>query len=356
MDLKLKTLSQTMTVEAIAAIKAKRLAMKQDITVRRNQKRMELLDQDLQEQKHQNEILKKVAERERQHRTYDEQWSGEKDLSGVLAIVSKVFNSSKGCGTKKKVPSPKAEEEPIALPEQKTIKPNPKTKYNRYGQEKFLKDQQLFGINPQGTNLEKTKTGHLSPKRCKLDKTKTVKRVYLPRQMASHHSRMPIIVVPAALSSLITIHNARQLLQEMRYVTLEQARQSLSGEKRLDEIIIERVFQGRTVSYRVIDNVSRLSPQEWERVSAVFALGPHWQFKGWPQGGDPALICLRVCAFHLHFKDMVPCKDLLGWQVHMLDLPRSERHSDCAVLSGFWNTLDQHMAVRPRQFAFMKGE
>lgn len=113
-------------------------------------------------------------------------------------------------------------------------------------------------------------------------------------------------------------------------------------------------FQGELVRYRVIDNVKRLKPEEWERVAAVFAMGPQWQFKGWPHGGDPAVIFHEVCAFHLHFKDSAPSKELRNLQVHMLALPQHERHSDCGVLKEFWKKLDHHIAVRPKQFAFMK--
>jgi len=112
-------------------------------------------------------------------------------------------------------------------------------------------------------------------------------------------------------------------------------------------------FQGELVSYRVIDNVTRLTPEEWRRVAAVFAMGPHWQFKGWPQGGNPALIFHQVCAFHLHFRGTPVSKELANLQVHLLALSPHERHLDCGILTEFWNKLDLHMAVHPRQFAFI---
>lgn len=45
-----------------------------------------------------------------------------------------------------------------------------------------------------------------------------------------------------------------------------------------------------TVPYRVVDNPQRLSQGEWDRVVAVFVMGPAWQFKGWPWDGNPVEI------------------------------------------------------------------
>lgn len=45
-----------------------------------------------------------------------------------------------------------------------------------------------------------------------------------------------------------------------------------------------------TVPYRVIDNPQKLTAQDWQRVVAVFVMGPAWQFKGWPWDGNPVEI------------------------------------------------------------------
>ena len=45
-----------------------------------------------------------------------------------------------------------------------------------------------------------------------------------------------------------------------------------------------------TVPYRVIDNTKNLTNAEWERVVAVFVMGPAWQFKGWPWDSNPVEI------------------------------------------------------------------
>ncbi|XP_046866324.1 parafibromin [Drosophila willistoni] len=353
-----KTLLESMSIETIAEIKAKRLANKKDairaLGLRVKKKVPQPDEKD-------NLEVKSVAEiamaRERYHRNRQELLMGENEVSGVLKTLSKVFDfrkrrlvdktreaSAKSSGniSANKKEQSKLREVPVVPPQlEPTIERN--SKYNRYGQERFLKPvgvkgKEEFGINPLGTNIAKPSTSSsASRRRTSLQQRKTV---------------LPIIVVPKALTSMVTLHNAKQLLQDMRYVSVDEMRQK--GSQYLEEVIIERRVQGDILRYRVIDNVSRLKENEWNQVAAVFALGPHWQFKGWPHKGDPADIFHHVCAFHLHFKDSPIHKDLRNMQVNELSLPKYERHMDCGILMEFWNKLDQHIAHNHQQFAFMR--
>ena len=44
------------------------------------------------------------------------------------------------------------------------------------------------------------------------------------------------------------------------------------------------------MTYRVIDNPSKLTNADWDRVVGVFVMGQAWQFKGWPWEGNPTVI------------------------------------------------------------------
>jgi parafibromin len=67
--------------------------------------------------------------------------------------------------------------------------------------------------------------------------------------------------------------------------TEEKKRQ---GAKRSNEILFQRLKEGAiTVPYRVIDDPQKLTNADWDCVVAVFVMGPAWQFKGWPWGGNP---------------------------------------------------------------------
>lgn len=65
-----------------------------------------------------------------------------------------------------------------------------------------------------------------------------------------------------------------------RYVSVEQKKQE--GAKRDNEVLLHRQRNGISVPYRVVDNPAKLSPSDWDRVVAVFVMGPAWQFKGYP--------------------------------------------------------------------------
>lgn len=89
----------------------------------------------------------------------------------------------------------------------------------------------------------------------------------------------PIIIVPAALTGVISIFNAFDLLQNTTYIPIEEKK--AQGAKRESAILITRVLSnGERREYKVIDNPSRLTEAEWEnRVVAVFASGQTWQVK-----------------------------------------------------------------------------
>jgi parafibromin len=77
-----------------------------------------------------------------------------------------------------------------------------------------------------------------------------------------------------------------------RFVTTEDKK--ASGAKRDNEVLLQRRKEGNfTVPYRIIDNPQKLSPADWDRVVAVFVMGPAWQFKGWPYDGNPVEIFSR---------------------------------------------------------------
>lgn len=117
-----------------------------------------------------------------------------------------------------------------------------------------------------------------------------------------------------------------------------------------------------TVPYRVIDNPQKLTAQDWQRVVAVFVMGPAWQFKGWPWDGNPVEIFSKsksfeetpiganflfnfcyfaVCAFHLRFSELKLDANVGKWSVTLLNLSQNKRHLDRAVLMTFWETLDK---------------
>uniref|UniRef100_A0A5K3FS84 CDC73_C domain-containing protein n=1 Tax=Mesocestoides corti TaxID=53468 RepID=A0A5K3FS84_MESCO len=164
----------------------------------------------------------------------------------------------------------------------------------------------------------------------------------VPSRPKPRVSRVPIIIIPAAPTSLITMLNATDILQDLRFVTAEEKRSQ--GFKRENEVLIHRQKpDGRTVPYRVIDQPNRLQPEEWNRVVAVFVQGQAWQFKGWPIGSDPAVIFSIVKGFHIKYANMPLDPNVAKWNVHVINLDR-RRHLDKVNFQSVWDQLDKFIA------------
>ena len=97
-------------------------------------------------------------------------------------------------------------------------------------------------------------------------------------------SRTPIIIIPAAMSSLITAFNARPFLQDFKFEATKDRRQLADANERAGDFVVQRkkvLANGEQISvgYRIINNVGKLEPRDWERVVAVFVQGPKESLK-----------------------------------------------------------------------------
>uniref|UniRef100_A0A7N8XHW1 Parafibromin n=1 Tax=Mastacembelus armatus TaxID=205130 RepID=A0A7N8XHW1_9TELE len=175
-------------------------------------------------------------------------------------------------------------------------------------------------------------------------------------------SRTPIIIIPAATTSLITMLNAKDLLQDLKFVTSEEKKKQ--GIPRDNEVLLQRrrdqiqpggTTQSVTAPYRVIDQPLKLAPQDWDRVVAVFVQGPAWQFKGWPwllPDGSPVDIFAKIRAFHLKYDEAKTDPNVQKWDVTVLELSRHRRHLDRPVFLRFWETLDRYMVKHKSHLRF----
>uniref|UniRef100_A0A674GMB6 Parafibromin n=1 Tax=Taeniopygia guttata TaxID=59729 RepID=A0A674GMB6_TAEGU len=110
-----------------------------------------------------------------------------------------------------------------------------------------------------------------------------------------------------------------------------------------------------TVPYRVVDQPLKLMPQDWDRVVAVFVQGPAWQFKGWPwllPDGSPVDIFAKIKAFHLKYDEVRLDPNVQKWDVTVLELSYHKRHLDRPVFLRFWETLDRYMVKHKSHLRF----
>uniref|UniRef100_A0A452QY30 Parafibromin n=1 Tax=Ursus americanus TaxID=9643 RepID=A0A452QY30_URSAM len=175
-------------------------------------------------------------------------------------------------------------------------------------------------------------------------------------------SRTPIIIIPAATTSLITMLNAKDLLQDLKFVPSDEKKKQ--GCQRENETLIQRrkdqmqpggTAISVTVPYRVVDQPLKLMPQDWDRVVAVFVQGPAWQFKGWPwllPDGSPVDIFAKIKAFHLKYDEVRLDPNVQKWDVTVLELSYHKRHLDRPVFLRFWETLDRYMVKHKSHLRF----
>lgn len=296
----IKSLSEAMSVEKIAAIKAKRLANKRT-TIKRNDNDdtmgtdlRAILDFDV-------DSTKDIISRERQWRTRTTilQSTGKMFAKNIFAILQGVKNREEG---RSRPMQPQ-----IRLPEPARIaRPQPQpAQYNRYDQERFNKQKEEtegFKIDTMGTYhgmslksvtegsmQQKKQIAQMPPGRPSKELLSTAQAKLLPQNHSKRPSRTPIIVIPAGTTSLITMYNVKDILQDLKFITSEQKK--AQGCPREMEVLLQRTKEANTtVPYRIIDNPAKLTVQDWARVVAVFVMGPAWQFKGWPWDGNPVEI------------------------------------------------------------------
>lgn len=301
----IKSLSETMSVEKIAAIKAKRLANKR-VTIKRNDHDEAgvgdlrgMLDFDV-------DSTKDIISRERQWRTRTTilQSTGKTFYKNISALLSSIKAREEGRSRPPQFPQKLPEPTKIARVNQPQ-----QAQYNRYDQERFIQQKEVtdeFKIDTMGTHHGMSlKSGIMTQQQQQLQKKPapaalppgrpkelipTAQARLLPQNNQNKRvSKTPIIIIPSSPNSLITMYNAKDILQDFKFVTQEDKR--AGGAQRENEILLQRRKDGNTtVPYRIVDQPGKLTPQDWSRVVAVFVLGPQWQFKGWPWEGNPTEI------------------------------------------------------------------
>ncbi|XP_050507175.1 parafibromin [Diabrotica virgifera virgifera] len=340
----IKSLSDAMSVEKIAAIKAKRLAKKRT-TIKGNDDIGQeydisaILDLDV-------DITKDIISRERQWRTRTTilQSTGKTFAKNIIAMLASIKAREEG---RQRPPQQPPQVTPRATPIRATAQPSV---YNRYDQERFNRQKEEtegFEINTMGTyhgmSLKSVTEGSAKANRPIPAQPTTplpISAARPPSGGAKKVSRTPIIIIPAGTNSLITMYNVKDMLQDLRFVTTEQKR--AEGGKRDNEVLIQRHRNGQTVPYRVVDNPAKLSPSDWDRVVAVWVMGPAWQFKGYPWD-TPVEIFDKIAAFHLKYDEIKIDPNVEKWAVTVIQLSRTKRHLDRAALMIFWEKLDKHI-------------
>uniref|UniRef100_A0A674HEB0 Parafibromin n=1 Tax=Taeniopygia guttata TaxID=59729 RepID=A0A674HEB0_TAEGU len=327
----IRSLSEAMSVEKIAAIKAKIMAKKRS-TIKTD------LDDDITALKQRSfvdaevDVTRDIVSRERVWRTRTTilQSTGKNFAKNIFAILQSVKAREEGR-------APEQRPAPNTAPTDPTLRnkqPIPAA-YNRYDQERFKGKEETegFKIDTMGTYHGMT--------------LKSVTVHLLEKHKLRQHS---------------LCHDQKDLLQDLKFVPSDEKKKQ--GCQRENETLIQRRKDqmqpgGTTVSvtvpYRVVDQPLKLMPQDWDRVVAVFVQGPAWQFKGWPwllPDGSPVDIFAKIKAFHLKYDEVRLDPNVQKWDVTVLELSYHKRHLDRPVFLRFWETLDRYMVKHKSHLRF----
>jgi len=159
------------------------------------------------------------------------------------------------------------------------------------------------------------------------------------------------------MTSPITMINAKEFLDHGKYVPRDICLKS--GKRKVPSFTFARKISpkhgGREITYEVIDNPSThcKASNDWNRIVAVIPQGAAWQFKKWKYE-NPVDIFTRSLGYYIGMDGAPPPKELMTWNVKRGTLHRDKRGMDSVTYAGFWNSLDEWMAVHKREYFLVK--
>ena len=166
-------------------------------------------------------------------------------------------------------------------------------------------------------------------------------------QQTRGHS--PIIIVPSASNSKSRM-TALNVVRFLRDGVYEEPNLKTMARPEMP-LEFEHGVAGKTLRFRVLDDVSKFRKDEWKSVVAVFTDGKMWQFSGWPFRSESDLFH-TVQTFNLRYSDDAAEPMVSSGRVKSLLVKRSARHQDSAVMVEFWRALETFLnQPRHRRFS-----
>lgn len=159
---------------------------------------------------------------------------------------------------------------------------------------------------------------------------------------------VPIILVPSAFQTLITIYNVKEFLEDGVYIPTDVKVKQMKGARPDCVTVQKKLSRDRVVTaYEVRDKPSALKPEDWDRVVAVFVLGKDWQFKDWPFK-DHVEIFNKITGFFMRFEDdsIESAKHVKQWNVKIISISKNKRHQDRAAALEVWDRLEEFVRSR----------
>ncbi|PRP81888.1 hypothetical protein PROFUN_08752 [Planoprotostelium fungivorum] len=255
-----------------------------------------------------------------------------------ITIVESVNNSLRA-----------AEEKKRAIDPNKGKTPDPKKRegYDRYGEvddNRFWKDRLQetaeFNIDTRGT-FATPKTGRAPPQNTPVKSSTPVKKW--------DKNHVPIIIVPAAQTSPLTMYNIKEFLEDGTFTPSVEKKNS--GTKLERTIYIERKKRdglppNAVTKFQVTEAVNRFEGKDWDKVVGCFVLDNTWQFKSW-KWTSPLEIFSHVKGFYVHYEEEKVSDNVKEWNVSQLKVSKQKarKHVSHSAMVTFWDAIDEAMGV-----------
>ncbi|KAG0672363.1 accessory factor associated with RNA polymerase II [Maudiozyma exigua] len=157
-------------------------------------------------------------------------------------------------------------------------------------------------------------------------------------------SKEPIILISSATSSMLTLANIKDFLEQSKYVSPKDI--TVTSNK--DTVIVEKKFEkiSKPIRFLIVNNPNRFTkPEYWDRLVAVFTTGHTWQFSNY-HWNTPQELFQHCNGYYFHFNgDEVP-KHVQQWNVQRIALDKHQRFKDIEAVRTFWTSLEKTLLAR----------
>ncbi|CAB4256186.1 similar to Saccharomyces cerevisiae YLR418C CDC73 Component of the Paf1p complex [Maudiozyma barnettii] len=154
----------------------------------------------------------------------------------------------------------------------------------------------------------------------------------------------PIILIPSATSSILTLSNIKEFLEHSKYINPRDITITTDN----DLVTVEKKFEkiSRPIRFLIVNNTRMFTkPEYWDRVVAVFTTGHTWQFSNY-QWNTAQDLFQHCNGYYFHFNgDEVP-QHVQQWNVQRIALDKHQRFKDVEVVRFFWSNLEKSLIAK----------
>ncbi|CAH2352694.1 cell division control protein 73 [[Candida] railenensis] len=159
--------------------------------------------------------------------------------------------------------------------------------------------------------------------------------------------KQPIIIISPASTSLITLANIKEFLENGTFVDPNE----LSNRKPSSGIITlnhkSENLQSIGQQIVVVDNVNIFTkPEYWDRVVAIFTTGQIWQFAKYKYS-KPEELFQKYPGFFVSYSGDVTPKQIKDWNLNEIKVDRGQkRFRDKMIVRDFWLHMEKTLIAK----------